>query len=99
MVGAAGIEPATTGLEIRCSIRLSYAPTLVFFISLPASAAPEAVQNLYMPQKLESIGALVRFRLLASTTQDSLTLSRCANSADVITSKSVGLGPKRNAGV
>src|ERR1700680_804686 len=28
MVGAAGIEPATTGLEIRCSIRLSYAPVL-----------------------------------------------------------------------
>ena len=27
LVGAAGIEPATTGLEIRCSIRLSYAPT------------------------------------------------------------------------
>ena len=26
LVGAAGIEPATTGLEIRCSIRLSYAP-------------------------------------------------------------------------
>jgi hypothetical protein len=26
MVGAAGIEPATPGLEIRCSIRLSYAP-------------------------------------------------------------------------
>jgi hypothetical protein len=28
MVGAAGIEPATLGLEIRCSIRLSYAPGL-----------------------------------------------------------------------
>src|SRR5580765_8855214 len=28
MVGAAGIEPATAGLEIRCSIRLSYAPLL-----------------------------------------------------------------------
>ena len=27
MVGAAGIEPATVGLEIRCSIQLSYAPT------------------------------------------------------------------------
>ena len=27
VVGAAGIEPATTGLEIRCSIRLSYAPS------------------------------------------------------------------------
>ena len=26
VVGAAGIEPATVGLEIRCSIRLSYAP-------------------------------------------------------------------------
>ena|SRR5581483_485754 len=26
MVGAAGVEPATLGLEIRCSIRLSYAP-------------------------------------------------------------------------
>jgi hypothetical protein len=29
MVGAAGIEPATLGLEIRCSIRLSYAPTVL----------------------------------------------------------------------
>ena len=29
MVGAAGIEPATVGLEIRCSIRLSYAPSLL----------------------------------------------------------------------
>ena len=27
LVGAAGIEPATLGLEIRCSIRLSYAPS------------------------------------------------------------------------
>jgi len=27
LVGAAGLEPATTGLEIRCSIQLSYAPT------------------------------------------------------------------------
>ncbi len=26
MVGAAGLEPATVGLEIRCSIHLSYAP-------------------------------------------------------------------------
>ena len=30
MVGAAGFEPATVGLEIRCSIRLSYAPAFVF---------------------------------------------------------------------
>jgi hypothetical protein len=28
LVGAAGIEPATLGLEIRCSILLSYAPVL-----------------------------------------------------------------------
>jgi hypothetical protein len=28
MVGAAGIEPATLGLEIRCSILLSYAPKI-----------------------------------------------------------------------
>ena len=27
LVGTAGFEPATLGLEIRCSIRLSYAPT------------------------------------------------------------------------
>jgi hypothetical protein len=26
MVGAAGLEPATLGLEGRCSIHLSYAP-------------------------------------------------------------------------
>ena len=40
MVGAAGIEPATAGLEIRCSIRLSYAPAVWTnrFI-LPAVAA------------------------------------------------------------
>ena len=35
LVGAAGIEPATVGLEIRCSIRLSYAPLGVEII-LPA---------------------------------------------------------------
>src|SRR5579864_486592 len=29
MVGPAGIEPATLGLEIRCSIRLSYGPSRV----------------------------------------------------------------------
>jgi hypothetical protein len=28
LVGAAGVEPATLGLEIRCSIRLSYAPVV-----------------------------------------------------------------------
>ena len=28
MVGAAGLEPATTGLEGRCSIQMSYAPLL-----------------------------------------------------------------------
>ena len=27
MAGAAGLEPTTYGLEIRCSIRLSYAPS------------------------------------------------------------------------
>ena len=31
LVGAAGIEPATLGLEIQCSIRLSYAPKLAGF--------------------------------------------------------------------
>jgi hypothetical protein len=33
LVGAAGIEPATLGLEIRCSIRLSYAPAMITFRS------------------------------------------------------------------
>jgi hypothetical protein len=28
LVGPAGIEPATLGLEIRCSIRLSYGPVV-----------------------------------------------------------------------
>jgi hypothetical protein len=36
MVGAAGIEPATVGLEIRCSIRLSYAPARTADFILPA---------------------------------------------------------------
>jgi hypothetical protein len=30
LVGAAGFEPATVGLEIRCSIRLSYAPSITY---------------------------------------------------------------------
>jgi hypothetical protein len=30
LVGAAGLEPATTCLEGRCSIHLSYAPAFVF---------------------------------------------------------------------
>ena len=33
MVGAAGFEPATAGLEIRCSIRLSYAPVKQLIIN------------------------------------------------------------------
>src|SRR5208282_225485 len=30
VVGPAGIEPATLGLEIRCSIRLSYGPSTTY---------------------------------------------------------------------
>ncbi len=30
LVGAAGIEPATPGLEIPCSIQLSYAPSRTY---------------------------------------------------------------------
>jgi hypothetical protein len=29
MVGAIGVEPITYGLEVRCSIRLSYAPHFI----------------------------------------------------------------------
>ena len=35
LVGAAGIEPATTGLENRCSIQLSYAPLSKIYHMLP----------------------------------------------------------------
>ncbi len=35
LVGAAGIEPATTGLENRCSIQLSYAPLQKIYHILP----------------------------------------------------------------
>jgi hypothetical protein len=47
MVGAAGIEPATAGLEIRCSIRLSYAPSVklrlqFWFHSNRSSSATES---------------------------------------------------------
>src|ERR1700730_3063886 len=47
VVGAAGLEPATTGLEIRCSIQLSYAPRLTqllvsTILEMTTSAAPSA---------------------------------------------------------
>jgi hypothetical protein len=32
LVGPAGIEPATLGLEIQCSIRLSYGPTRALYL-------------------------------------------------------------------
>jgi hypothetical protein len=35
VVGAAGIEPATTGLENRCSVQLSYAPSSKIYHKLP----------------------------------------------------------------
>jgi hypothetical protein len=31
LVGPAGVEPATLGLEIRCSIRLSYGPVVQYY--------------------------------------------------------------------
>ncbi len=38
MVGEAGIEPETPGLEGRCSIHLSYSPTLLYSSFQPAGA-------------------------------------------------------------
>ena len=38
MVGEAGLEPTTPGLEGRCSIQLSYSPDSDI-VSLPASPA------------------------------------------------------------
>src|SRR5579872_5887763 len=40
MVGAAGLEPATTCLEGRCSIHLSYAPACMFFILQHSAGTP-----------------------------------------------------------
>jgi hypothetical protein len=45
LVGAAGVEPATAGLEIRCSIRLSYAPTLVNSTVTPGRFSGQRVEG------------------------------------------------------
>ena len=48
VVGEAGIEPTTPGLEGRCSIQLSYSPALILYCSVasaqnaPVKAAREA---------------------------------------------------------
>src|SRR5580698_882225 len=49
MVGEAGIEPTTPGLEGRCSIRLSYSPT-IFIVAFSSiiqhpSAAPRTCND------------------------------------------------------
>ena len=40
MVGEAGIEPTTPGLEGRCSIRLSYSPTMFIVAAKPPLRVP-----------------------------------------------------------
>ena len=59
MVGPAGIEPATLGLEIRCSIRLSYGPSVTQVyslltvdsgaVSVPVSAKPSGSFSIAQP--------------------------------------------------
>jgi hypothetical protein len=50
VVGVAGLEPATLGLEIRCSIQLSYTPqSLEFMIATRAGAS-----QIDSKQKLET---------------------------------------------
>jgi hypothetical protein len=48
VVGEAGLEPTTPGLEGRCSIQLSYSP--VFFYSLPFCVVRAVVQSLVDPR-------------------------------------------------
>jgi hypothetical protein len=48
LVGAAGIEPATLGLEIRCSIRLSYAPSNCLQRSINLDGLDEAQKEHYV---------------------------------------------------
>ena len=45
MVGAAGFEPATTGLEGRCSIQLSYAPVRLSIVARDQRADPDAARD------------------------------------------------------
>src|SRR5208337_1134376 len=52
MVGEAGIEPTTPGLEGRCSIRLSYSPT-VFIL-----AAKRLIQQARRSQKCTRFDSL-----------------------------------------
>ena len=37
LVGEAGIEPTTPGLEGRCSIQLSYSPLLILYCSVDSA--------------------------------------------------------------
>ncbi len=57
VVGEAGIEPTTVGLEGRCSIQLSYSPSAIAIVM--AGAAASAL-NLYA-------SAISRLRKIATT--------------------------------
>src|SRR6202789_1200608 len=61
MVGEAGIEPTTTGLEGRCSIRLSYSPTIFIVAFSSINQRPHAFPNpqRQRPPMLESVDTQV----------------------------------------
>ncbi len=59
MAGVEGLEPPTLGLEIRCSIHLSYTPTLMSMIaagSLPSQTRPVAMPNGGITQRVSRNG-------------------------------------------
>jgi len=69
MVGAAGFEPATAGLEIRCSIRLSYAPLCKIIIIVNVYAPSSHVTNLVTFVPLCRYGPLSYYRFMTNTTK------------------------------
>ena len=68
VVGEAGIEPTTPGLEGRCSIQLSYSPTLVYCSFESVDSGP-------------SIAGIARQKAAIAAARASLAIDRSAPSA------------------
>jgi hypothetical protein len=85
VVGEAGLEPTTPGLEGRCSIQLSYSPVSAI-VSLPGAASKLRQANIYEDRQraIERLPpALIRAVRISAAALDEPAHSKTRNAVNL----------------